>query len=313
MHKLEQTLNGTSKRPRPDSSTPVEKVRPSERPMDSSGPGTYKEALANTQVGIFKEYYPEDKMTEDDQDHILEELGRVFRGTPKGELPHLRSFRLEGSALLYVCPDQQSGQWLIRYTDNHRLQSGIRLKPTEARNFPKTVNMALRTKDKVAKSSDELPKWIKDLSPGLHKERWMVLDRQPEPKGRRLILLIDWGSLKTIKGMGYKIFTGLTQGIVKVLRDPEEAPKQEEGATTNPAPSGSVSEGEQTVTSTPSGTKITEWRKATEMVGEIPPTLKPAPVSHGPPSEGTWSAEKGDREEVGLETDPPPNITTKTA
>jgi hypothetical protein len=43
--------------------------------------------------------------------------------------------------------------------------------------------MALRTKDKVAKSPDELPKWIKDLSPMLHKEHWMVLDKQPELKG----------------------------------------------------------------------------------------------------------------------------------
>jgi hypothetical protein len=121
MHKLEETLTGTSKRPRPESSTPVEKVRPPERTKDSSGPGTYKEALTNIQIGIFKGYYPEDKMTEDDQDHILEEQERVFRETLKGELPHLRSFRLEGGALLYVCSNQQSGQWLIRATDNHRL------------------------------------------------------------------------------------------------------------------------------------------------------------------------------------------------
>jgi hypothetical protein len=70
-----------------------------------------------------------------------------------------------------------------------------------------------------------------------------VLDRQPELKGQRLILLIDRDSFKTIKVMGYKIFTRLTQGTVKVLRDPEEAPKQEEGAATNPASSRSVSEG----------------------------------------------------------------------
>jgi hypothetical protein len=42
---------------------------------------------------------------EEDQNHILEEVGRVFHGTLTGELPHLKSYRLEGSALIYVCTD----------------------------------------------------------------------------------------------------------------------------------------------------------------------------------------------------------------
>jgi hypothetical protein len=36
---------------------------------------------------------------EDDQNCILEKLGRVFHGTPIGELPHLKSYTLEGGAL----------------------------------------------------------------------------------------------------------------------------------------------------------------------------------------------------------------------
>jgi hypothetical protein len=67
------------------------------------GPGTYKKTLTNIN---FKEKHPEDKLTEDDQDKILEELETVFGGRPKGQLPHLRSFRLEGSALIYVCANQ---------------------------------------------------------------------------------------------------------------------------------------------------------------------------------------------------------------
>jgi hypothetical protein len=74
-------------------------------------------------------------------------------GTPR-ELPHLWSFRPEGDALIYVYTDQQPGQWLIRATDNHKLGSGARLKATDARNLSKPVKTALRTKDKVATSSD---------------------------------------------------------------------------------------------------------------------------------------------------------------
>jgi hypothetical protein len=98
--------------------------------------------LTDTKIAIFKENYPEDKLTEEEQDHILEELGRVFHGTPKGELLHLKSFRLEAGELMYVCADQQSGQWLIRA--NHRLGSGARLKVMDARNLPKPAKVALR-------------------------------------------------------------------------------------------------------------------------------------------------------------------------
>jgi hypothetical protein len=79
---------------------------------------------------------------EDGQDHILEKLGTVFRGTVNGEMPHLRSLKLKGGALtyVYVCADQQSGQWLIRAT---RLGPGVRLKAC-ARNLPKPVKVVLR-------------------------------------------------------------------------------------------------------------------------------------------------------------------------
>jgi hypothetical protein len=58
--------------------------------------------LTNIKTAIFEEYHPEDKLTEDDQDQILDELGKVFCGTPKRELPHLRSFRPDGGAFIYV-------------------------------------------------------------------------------------------------------------------------------------------------------------------------------------------------------------------
>jgi hypothetical protein len=129
-----ETSAETPKRPRSEGSTPIEMARPPKRPRDSSGPGYYKEALTNIKIAIFKETYSEDKLREDVQESNLEELGRVLRGTPT-ELPHLKSYRLEGGAhththiyiYIYICGDQQSGQWLIRATDNYRLGSGARL------------------------------------------------------------------------------------------------------------------------------------------------------------------------------------------
>jgi hypothetical protein len=95
-----ETSTETFQRPRSEGSTPTETARsPKKKPRDSSGSGTYKETLTNIKIAIFRETYPEDKLTEDDQNCILDELGRVLRGTPIGELPHLKSYRLEGGAL----------------------------------------------------------------------------------------------------------------------------------------------------------------------------------------------------------------------
>jgi hypothetical protein len=109
-------------------------------------------------------------VTINNQDCILAELGKVLRRTPLGELPHLKSYRLEGGALIYTCADQESGQWLIRAIDNHRLGSGARLKATDARNLPKPIKVALRVRDNVAQTQDELLSWIQHLNPGLHTE-----------------------------------------------------------------------------------------------------------------------------------------------
>jgi hypothetical protein len=66
------------------------------------GPGNFKEALTNTKTAIFRETYPEDKLTQHDQDNILEEVDKALRGTPLGELPHLMSYRPEGGGLKYI-------------------------------------------------------------------------------------------------------------------------------------------------------------------------------------------------------------------
>jgi hypothetical protein len=69
--------------------------------------------------------------------------------------------------------------------------------------------VALRTRDKVAQTQDELLKWIKNLNPELNTENWRILDKQSEPKGQRLVLLVYRDTITAIKTTGYKTFTGL--------------------------------------------------------------------------------------------------------
>jgi hypothetical protein len=99
-------------------------------------------------------------------------------------------------------------------------------------------------KENIARNPDELQQWIKQLNPGLHTEYWRALDKQPELKGQRLILLIDRDSYNTIKRTGYKILTGLLEGTIKVLHDPEAQHQEEAVADTASLASGSKGKGD---------------------------------------------------------------------
>jgi hypothetical protein len=122
-------------RPRTEGSTPIKEVNPPKRPRDLMGPGTYREALTNVKIAILKENYPEDKLSEEDQDLILAEIVRVFRMTPRDRLLQFRSYRLERGMLIHVCADQQSGQWLTEAINERRLGKGTVLKATDAKDL----------------------------------------------------------------------------------------------------------------------------------------------------------------------------------
>jgi hypothetical protein len=130
-------------------------------------------------------------------------------------------------------------------------------------------------------------------------ENWRVLGRQSEPKGQRLILHREGNSLVAIQKTGYKIFTVLSQGTVKVLKDPEV---QKEQTAQNIASSESGSEGEGDRMPTPSDDR----GGATDAREKIPPSTKSTSADHGTSLKGTWSDKKKTAEEEGMETDPPP-------
>jgi hypothetical protein len=65
-------------------------------------------------------------------------------------------------------------------------------------------------------------------------------------KGQRLILLIDRDSYNTIKRTGYKIFIGLSEGMIKVSHDPVAQHQEEAVADTASLVSGSEGKGDDT-------------------------------------------------------------------
>jgi hypothetical protein len=133
----------------------------------------------------------------------------------------------------------------MAHQDHRQPGAGIR-RQAEAKNLPKSVQVALWVKENVARNQEELLQWIKQLIPGLHTEYWRAFDKQPEPKGQRPILLIDRDSYNTIKQTRYNILTGLSESMIKVLHDPEAQHQEEALADTASLVSESEGKGDDT-------------------------------------------------------------------
>jgi hypothetical protein len=103
-----------------------------------------------------------------------------------------------------------------------------------------------------------------------------------------------------MKKTGYKIFTGLSHGTVKVLKYPEA---QKERAAPNTASSESVSGWEGDGTPTPSDNR----RGAADVKEETPPSIKSISADQETPSKRTWPDRKEKAKVEGMETDPSPN------
>jgi hypothetical protein len=142
-------------------------------------------------------------------------------------------------------------------------------------------------RDKVAQTQDELLAWIQNLNPGLHTEHWKVLHKPSEPKGQRLILHKDRNSFAAVKRTQYKIFTGLSQGTVKVLKDTEAQQKE---VILYTASLKLVSEGEGDDIPTPSDDR----QGAVGKEKEIPLVTKSTSADQGTSLKGTPSDKEGE-------------------
>jgi hypothetical protein len=141
----------------------------------------------------------------------------------------------------------------------------------------------------------------KNLNPRVNTEYWKVLDKQSEPKGHRLILHIDRDSLVAIKSTGYKTFTGLSQGTVKVLKDP--GVQREEDVMLDTVSSKSVPEGEGDNILTPSNDR----QGAARNEEEIPLITKSSSADQGTPLMETRSDARETAKEERMETGSLPN------
>jgi hypothetical protein len=93
------------KRPRSEGSTPTDAVNPPKKPMNSTGPEIYWEAVTNVRIAFLKENYPGDKLSEDD---TLESCLRIVTES-KGRRNSCNLFLLH----IHIGPVHASGMHAI--------------------------------------------------------------------------------------------------------------------------------------------------------------------------------------------------------
>lgn len=219
--------SGTTKRLRPTSETPPAVRQNLKRPRGLSKPGvSFRDVLTATKMAIIKEEYPEAKLDGEEVRDILKEILRKTDGILEGEpLPLLRNFTVQDGVLIYFCDDETTCNWLKANLNGQKLKEGLTLKVMEARDLPKLVKVAFRTKDNETRDPKVLLKRMKMLNPGMKTEHWKVLDKQVDEVGQRLILLVDQDSAKVIKEANMAAYTGLDRGLFKILTNPYKQEK----------------------------------------------------------------------------------------
>jgi hypothetical protein len=149
--------------------------------------------------------------------------------------------------------------------------------------------VALRVRENIAHTQDVLLQWVESLNPGLNAEHWKVLGKQSETKDQRLIMHIDRDFLATIRSTGNKIFTGLSQGTVRVLKD-TETPTTEMMLDATSLKSASEEDGDDTTSSLVGRPRVVE----------SPSTDQGSPIMETQSEEGKLTREER------METDSPP-------
>lgn len=219
----------TPKRTRSSTATPPSAgTQPVKRPKGIVPEVSYSEALATFKMAIVGTSYPDDKLIESDIGHIQAAILRGLDGAQSGEpLPLLRTFSLQDGALIYYCEDQNSCLWLQKCLNGTTIRDNFVLKVMDAKELPKPVKVAFRTRDLTTSDPKVLLRRVQLLNQGLCTEHWKVVNKQTDPTGQRLILLIDQESAAKISEKGLTAYTGVDKGQFKILLDPNKKATQD--------------------------------------------------------------------------------------
>ena len=115
---------------------------------------------------------------------------------------------------MYSCYSQASVQWLIKAMAGKRV-GDKNLKANYAKDLPKPVKMAWKTKDMSSRDCPTLIARLQRYHPTLNTNEWRVVGNLIEPSGQRMVVLMDEKSANYIQAAGNMLFSGVSISVFR--------------------------------------------------------------------------------------------------
>jgi hypothetical protein len=181
---------------------------------------SFAEVAASERMAIVPEGYPADKIGLGHLGAIQGLVLELLVDAPD-PLPRVTIGNIVAGALHVNCQGRESTAWLRSAIGGAEI-AGLRLQVVDAKDLPKPVKMAWRTKIVGGHDVKLLLRVLQRYNPALHTEEWKVVDTAMAEANTRRIILMDRVSAEVIKAAGYQLHTGVDLSTFKLLEDAEE-------------------------------------------------------------------------------------------
>lgn len=191
--------------------------------------GSYAEALSGERVAIIPAAFPAEKFLASYVGAIQKAVISRLLGAPD-PLPKITFGNIVGGALHISCGDKASSTWLSTAIGEGEI-AGLSFKVVDARDLPKPVKMAWKTKIVGVQDSKQLLELLQRRNPDLRTDEWKVVGTSVAEASTRRIILMDRESADVIRKAGYQLHSGIDVSTFKLLEDVEKGSR---GAEADP-------------------------------------------------------------------------------
>lgn len=193
--------------------------------------GSYAEALVGERAAVVPVDFPAERVLMGHVGAIQEAvIARLLEASDP--LPQLSFGNIVGGALHINCGNAESYAWLSSVIGEGEIAE-MCLKVMYAKDLPKPVKMAWKTKIIGVQDSRTVLRLLQRFNPRLQTEQWKVVDTIVAEASARRIILMDRESAEVIKEAGYHLNSGIDVSTFKLLDDME---KTLGGAGNDPSP-----------------------------------------------------------------------------
>lgn len=233
----------------PSTSIVVTEVGHNKRPLGSSGDsalltsapkrtrvGSYAEAVVVERMAIIPVGYPVDKMVAGHLAAVQSAVLAAMDSAPD-PLPTIAIGNIVGGALHVNCKGRGASTWLSATIGGMTI-GGLSLKVVDAKDLPKPVKMAWKTRIVGVQDVKLMLRVLQRFNPGIHTEHWKVVDTVMSEASTRRIILMDRESADVIKASNYQLNSGVDLSSFKLLEDVED--RRQGGARADPRMPGVV-------------------------------------------------------------------------